>query len=165
LIESPRVFERYRLEGSVDDQTLVHLSIALCAIADGLYIVELADAVKQRAAESFPTVVGTHEVIRLSSAALWAEQEGRRIRFLKDRIGATVPRKKLAGGDHTNQEERTNQQLFFVHRIFPLLPARLTSARSARPSIVSLYNSIACKLAARMRKLQQTLDERSSSRM
>lgn len=78
LIECPRALDRYRLEKLLDDDSLVHLLTAFRTIADGFYIIELTDAVKERAAEPFPTVIGTLDAIHLSSAALWTEHEGRR---------------------------------------------------------------------------------------
>jgi predicted nucleic acid-binding protein len=78
LIECPRVLDRYRLEKLLDDDALAHLLTAFRAIADGFHIIELTDGVKERAAEPFPTVIGTLDAIHLSSAALWAEPQGRR---------------------------------------------------------------------------------------
>ncbi len=40
-------------------------------ILAGFYIVEITRAVKQRATEAFPTVIGTLDAIHLSSALLW----------------------------------------------------------------------------------------------
>lgn len=78
LIECPRVLDRYRLERLLDDDALAHLMTAFRLIADGFHIIELTDAVKERAAEPFPTVIGALDAIHLSSAALWGEQQGRR---------------------------------------------------------------------------------------
>jgi predicted nucleic acid-binding protein len=78
LIECSRVLDRYRLERLLDDDALAHLLAALRAVTDGIHIIELSDAVKERAAEPFPTAIGTLDAIHLSSAALWAERAGRR---------------------------------------------------------------------------------------
>jgi hypothetical protein len=78
LIECPRVLDRYRLEKLLDDEALAHLLTTFRVIADGFHIIELTDAVKERAAEPFPTAVGTLDAIHLSSAALWTEPQGRR---------------------------------------------------------------------------------------
>ncbi len=78
LIECPRVLDRYRLEKLLDDDALVHVLAAFRVVAEGFHIIELTEAVKERAAEPFPTVIGTLDALHLSSAALWSEREGRR---------------------------------------------------------------------------------------
>ena len=78
LIECSRVLDRYRLERLLGDEELAHVFAALRAVVDGLHIIELTAAVKERAAEPFPTSIGTLDAIHLSSAALWAEKDGRR---------------------------------------------------------------------------------------
>jgi hypothetical protein len=78
LIERSRVLDRYRLERLLDDDALAHVLATLRAIVEGRHIIELTDAIKERAAEPYPTVVGTLDAIHLSSAALWAESAGRR---------------------------------------------------------------------------------------
>jgi predicted nucleic acid-binding protein len=78
LIECPRVLDRYRLAQLLDDDALAHVLTDFRVIADGFHIIELTDAVKERAAEPFPTVIGTLDAIHLSSAALWIERQDRR---------------------------------------------------------------------------------------
>ncbi len=78
LIECPRVLDRYRLDKLLDDEALAQLLTAFRTIADGFHIIALTDAIKERASEPFPTVIGTLDAIHLSSAALWTEGEGRR---------------------------------------------------------------------------------------
>ena len=70
-IECNRVLSRYRLEGLIDDIELRDVVNHLEKVLAGFYIVEITRAVKQRATEAFPTVIGTLDAIHLSSALLW----------------------------------------------------------------------------------------------
>ena len=72
-IECNRVLLRYRLEGLVDDIVLRDAGNNLEKILSGFYLIGINRAVKQRASEAFPTVIGTLDAIHLSSAVLWRE--------------------------------------------------------------------------------------------
>ncbi len=74
-IECKRVFHRYRFEGELTDRDLEKAVIYFQEIYDALYIFEISSRVKQRAAESFPTIIGTLDAIHLATALLWSERE------------------------------------------------------------------------------------------
>ena len=69
------MLQRERLEGYLDDQQFSECLRLLEAIIDSLYLIELGQAVKRRAAGPFPTVIGTLDAIHLASAILWEEAE------------------------------------------------------------------------------------------
>jgi predicted nucleic acid-binding protein len=73
IIECHRVLDRYRLENQITDAQLAEAKQNLRAIVGGLYIVELTEPVKTRAAGAFPTVVGTLDALHLASLLLWKE--------------------------------------------------------------------------------------------
>ena len=75
FIECQRVLHRERLEAHLDDQQFSECLLLLEAIIDSLYLIELGQAVKRRAAGPFPTVIGTLDAIHLASAILWEEAE------------------------------------------------------------------------------------------
>ena len=74
-IESSRVIHRYRIEAAITDNQLEEAIIHLKEVYDALYIFDMNSRIKQRAAGSFPTIIGTLDAIHLTTAALWAEQE------------------------------------------------------------------------------------------
>ncbi len=69
-IECNRVILRYRLEGLINDIGLRDVANNLERVVAGFYMVEITRAVKQRASEAFPTVIGTLDAIHLSSALI-----------------------------------------------------------------------------------------------
>jgi predicted nucleic acid-binding protein len=75
LIECSRVLERYRLENLVTDEQLAETREALQTAIGGLFLFEISAAVKRRASESFPTVIGTLDAIHLATALLWHQRE------------------------------------------------------------------------------------------
>lgn len=75
MIECNRVIDRYRLEGLLTDKQISEVKQNLRKITDGMYIIEITEAVKRKAAESFPTVIGTLDAIHISTALLWNEHE------------------------------------------------------------------------------------------
>jgi predicted nucleic acid-binding protein len=72
-IECKRVLQRERLESRLDDPQYTASLVTLEAILDLFFIIELSAPVKRRAAEFFPTVIGTLDAIHLASALLWRE--------------------------------------------------------------------------------------------
>ena len=72
-IECKRVLLRYRLEGQLNDEAYRDAVGHLEKVLTGFFMVEISGAVKQRASEAFPTVIGTLDAIHLSSALLWRE--------------------------------------------------------------------------------------------
>lgn len=75
IIECRRVLQRERLEGNLDDSQYADTVSLLATIVDRLYLIELGEAVKRRAAGPFPTVIGTLDAIHLASFLLWAETD------------------------------------------------------------------------------------------
>ena len=73
IIECNRVLDRYRLEDQIADSELAEVKQNLQGIADVLTIIELTQPVKTRAAESFPTIVGTLDALHLASLLLWKD--------------------------------------------------------------------------------------------
>lgn len=71
VIECLRVIERYRLEGLIDDLRTAELRQDLRDIVSGMFLLALTAEVKKRAAESFPTVIGTLDALHLSTAMAW----------------------------------------------------------------------------------------------
>ena len=72
-IECNRVLHRYRLEKQISDSELADGKQNLQRICDGLTIIELTQPIRTRAAESFPTVVGTLDALHLASLLLWRD--------------------------------------------------------------------------------------------
>ncbi len=75
-IECHRVLDRYRMEKVLTDDQVAELKYGLNGILAGMHIIELTDAVKMRAAESFPTIIGTLDAIHLATAMLWKRLTG-----------------------------------------------------------------------------------------
>jgi hypothetical protein len=73
VIECPRIMERYRLEGLVDDVGYAELRQSFREIVSGMYILAMTSSIKRRAAEPFPTVIGTLEALHVSTAMAWRE--------------------------------------------------------------------------------------------
>lgn len=78
-IEVLRVLDRLRLMQQLDDTSLARAAVAFRKIYDSLTILPLSPAVKHRAAESFPTSIGTLDALHLASALLWADAEGQEL--------------------------------------------------------------------------------------
>lgn len=99
-IETHRVLERIRLLQQLDDDTLAKALVAFRSLYASLTIVPLSRAVQQRAAESFPTSIGTLDAIHLASALLWGharEQElqlfsyDKQLNICAQAVGASAP--------------------------------------------------------------------------
>jgi len=72
-IETNRVLNRLRLENQISDKDFALLHQTFQEFYDSLSVIEINKAVKKRAAEPFPTILGTLDAIHLSSAILWQE--------------------------------------------------------------------------------------------
>lgn len=75
VIECHRVLQRERLEGNLDDAQYAESVALLQKVVDRLYIIELGEAVKRRAAGPFPTVIGSLDAMHLASVLLWADSQ------------------------------------------------------------------------------------------
>lgn len=74
-VECLRVIDRYRLEGQLTDEGVVKARSGLSAFFDGMTLFAISESVMDRAASSFPTVLGTLDAIHLSTAMLWRESQ------------------------------------------------------------------------------------------
>ncbi|HUX42339.1 MAG TPA: type II toxin-antitoxin system VapC family toxin [Rectinemataceae bacterium] len=74
-IECRRVLQRERLEGRLDDEHYSRLASLLASQLEDIDIIEMTEAVKRRAGESFPTIVGTLDALHLSSALILRDAE------------------------------------------------------------------------------------------
>ncbi len=75
IIECNRVLERYRLESLLKDDELIKAKKNLYAVINGINFIELDSSIKKRAADSFPTIIGTLDSIHLSTALLYKEEK------------------------------------------------------------------------------------------
>src|ERR1017187_2343842 len=75
-VEAHRVLDRLRLQRAFGDAVLAELHRLLQASFRTLEFVPLSRAVLNRAADPFPTVLGTLDAIHLASALLWMEEKG-----------------------------------------------------------------------------------------
>jgi len=67
-VEFLRTVDRLRLQGEIGDETRVELHSRFDLLSRAVCRVPLADAILARAAESFPTVLGTLDALHLASA-------------------------------------------------------------------------------------------------
>lgn len=74
IIESNRVLDRYRLENWLSDKELSQSKKNLNRIIEGLSIIEMGKSIKERASQSFPTIIGTLDSIHLATAILYKEE-------------------------------------------------------------------------------------------
>ena len=67
-VEALRTVDRARLTGAVDDTQVVQLRRDIGVVHNSLHVVPVTEGILVRAAESFPTVLGTLDAIHLASA-------------------------------------------------------------------------------------------------
>ena len=75
-VEAHRVLDRLRVQHAFGDAELGELHRLLQASLRALEFVRLSRAVLKRAANPFPTALGTLDSIHLASALLWMEERG-----------------------------------------------------------------------------------------
>ena len=73
-IETLRTIDRARIQRRLDDADVSRLRSDLLSTIEAFALAPLSDAVGTRAAQPFPTLVGTLDAIHLSSALLAREQ-------------------------------------------------------------------------------------------
>jgi predicted nucleic acid-binding protein len=81
-VEAHRVLDRLRLQRAFRDADLAELHRLLQASFRALEFMPLNRAVLNRAADPFPTILGTLDAIHLASALLWMEERDEAISFL-----------------------------------------------------------------------------------
>ena len=75
-VECLRTLDRLRLRGGLSDEAVAVRREALYRLVAAMELVEIGRAVLVRAAEPFPTSLGTLDAIHLSTALLWREERG-----------------------------------------------------------------------------------------
>ncbi len=75
IIECNRVIDRYRLESVLNDSQVASVKEFLKKLIEGIYIIELSESIKTRAADTFPTIIGTLDALHVSTAIAWQEYE------------------------------------------------------------------------------------------
>lgn len=78
-VECLRTLDRFRLIHRIADDEIARRREAVYRILETVEIVELTSAVLSRAAQPFPTSLGTLDAIHLATAILWAERSGERL--------------------------------------------------------------------------------------
>jgi len=88
-VEFHRTLDRLRLNGSITDLERVQLSAHFRVLWQTLHRVPLAPTILARAAEPFPTVVGTLDALHLASALAAARADGDNLTVLThdDQLG------------------------------------------------------------------------------
>jgi predicted nucleic acid-binding protein len=81
-VEAHRALDRLRLQRAFRDADLAELHRLLQASFRALEFMPLNRAVLNRAADPFPTILGTLDAIHLASALLWMEERDEAISFL-----------------------------------------------------------------------------------
>lgn len=81
-IESLRVLDRRRLQGSLDDVEVAEKMRLLREIIEATDQIALDAAILERASQSYPTVIGTLDAIHLASALLFIEHKKEKLLFL-----------------------------------------------------------------------------------
>lgn len=74
-VEAYRTVDRLRLNGDLSDRDVAALASEIEIVDQSLAVIPLSDAILRRAADSFPTTLGTLDALHLSSALLIRETE------------------------------------------------------------------------------------------
>lgn len=74
-VECFRTLDRLRLRGGISDEAISVRREALFRILSAMELVEPGRAVLARAAEPFPTSMGTLDAIHLATASLWRQEQ------------------------------------------------------------------------------------------
>lgn len=81
-VETLRTLDRLRLQGKLTDPEVASVVTAMGATWEAFGIVGASEAVLSRAAQSFPTVLGTLDAIHLASALLLQESKDKPVLLL-----------------------------------------------------------------------------------
>lgn len=81
-VECLRKADRLRLEGKFTDEEVAVFVRELEEVFRRIPEIPVGQTVLRRAAQSYPTMVGTLDAIHLASASLWQEHNRREILFL-----------------------------------------------------------------------------------
>lgn len=75
-VECLRTLDRLRLRGVLSDPELAAARRAVWQVLEALELVQLAPPVLRRAADPFPTPLGTLDALHLATALAWREERG-----------------------------------------------------------------------------------------
>jgi len=75
-VECLRTLDRLRLRGALSDPELAIGRRAVWQMLEALELVQLAPPVLRRAADPFPTPLGTLDALHLATALAWREERG-----------------------------------------------------------------------------------------
>lgn len=75
-VECLRTLDRFRLVHRLADEAIARRRETVYRLLEAVEVVELTPAVLSRAAQPFPTSLGTLDAIHLATAILWAERSG-----------------------------------------------------------------------------------------
>jgi len=81
-VECLRTIDRMRLSLPLPDEEISSRRALVFQALRKMEVIPLGPAVLERAAQPFPTTLGTLDAIHLSSALLWQESEGRALALL-----------------------------------------------------------------------------------
>lgn len=76
-VECLRTLDRLALSGTLSPDALAERRAAVYDLMEALEVVDLAAPVLRRAAEPFPTPLGTLDALHLATALLWEERHAR----------------------------------------------------------------------------------------
>lgn len=75
-VECLRTLDRLRLRGALDDGQLAARRRAILQLMEAVELVQVAPQVLRRAADPFPTPLGTLDALHLATALAWREARG-----------------------------------------------------------------------------------------
>jgi predicted nucleic acid-binding protein len=75
-VECLRTLDRFRLLARVGDSEMARRRQTVYRLLNGMEVVEVNQTVLSRAAQPFPTTLGTLDAIHLATALLWREKSG-----------------------------------------------------------------------------------------
>jgi len=81
-VECLRAVDRQRLRAALGDEEVARRHAAVFQALDRLYLVPLTSDVLSRAAQPFPTSLGTLDAIHLATALVWQESDRPRLETL-----------------------------------------------------------------------------------
>ena len=80
-VECLRTVDRLRLEGNLDETSLVRMREGMFAMLDTCSMIEIGPHILERASNPFPIAVKTLDAIHLASALSYRDVEGKPIRI------------------------------------------------------------------------------------
>jgi len=78
-VECLRIIDRIRIQTQINDELVATYSESIHNLLSGCHIVLLTSRILDRAAQPFPTLLGTLDAIHMASALAWQQAPGREI--------------------------------------------------------------------------------------